>query len=56
MKYRVAKLPAYLGWIDFNLGCSIILPTCSATYANFPSAQAHEGGTLQIKVNYTKVH
>ena len=29
-----------LGWVDLDLGYSPILPTCSATSANFPSAQA----------------
>ena len=36
--YMVANLLANLGWFDFDLGCSTVLPTCSTTSANFPSA------------------
>ena len=36
-------LLACLGWVDFDLGCSTILPSCSASSANFPSAQAQLG-------------
>ena len=28
-----------LGWVDFDLWCSTILPSCSASFASFPSAQ-----------------
>ena len=38
--YRVTHLLANLGWVDFYLGCSTILPRCSATSAKFPPAQA----------------
>ena len=38
--YRVAHFRANLGWLDFDLGCSTILPSCSASSANFTSAQA----------------
>ena len=31
---RGCHLVANLGWVDFDVGCSTILPTCSATYAN----------------------
>ena len=41
--YRAGHLLSNLGWVDFDLECSIILPTCSATSANFPSAQAELG-------------
>ena len=46
-----------LGWVDFDLGLSIILSTCSATSPDVPSAQAEltECGTAQIKVNPTQV-
>ena len=30
-------------WFEFDLGCSTILPSCSASSANFPSAQAEPG-------------
>ena len=43
-----------LGWVDFDFGCSTILPSCSASSANFSSAQA-EPGTTKIKVIQTKV-
>ena len=33
--YRVVHLLVNLGWVDFDLGCSIILPSCSASSANF---------------------
>ena len=52
--HRVAHLLVNLGWVDFDLGYSTILPSCSASSANFPSAQA-EGGTAKIKVNSTQV-
>ena len=41
--YSVTHLLANFGWIDFDLGCSTILPSCSASSANFPSAQAEPG-------------
>ena len=41
--YREGHLLANLGWVEFDLGCSTILPTCSATSAKFPSAQAELG-------------
>ena len=41
--YRVANLLANLGWVDFDFLCSTILPTSSASSANFPSAQAEPG-------------
>ena len=46
-----------LGWVYFDLRCSTIFPTCSASSANVPSAQAEpEGGTIaQIKVNPTQL-
>ena len=45
--YRVDHL--LLGWVDFDLWCSTILPqapSCSASSANFPSAQAEPGRGL----------
>ena len=42
-KYRVTHLLANLGWVDFDLGCSIILPSCSAASAKFPPVQAESG-------------
>ena len=41
--YRVTHLLVNLGWVDFDLGCFTILPSCSASSANFPSAQAEPG-------------
>ena len=41
--YRVTHLLANLGWVDFDLGCSTILPSSSGSSANFPSAQAQPG-------------
>ena len=41
--YRVTHLLANLGWVDFDLGCSTILPSCSAASAKFPPAQAELG-------------
>ena len=41
--YRVTHLLANLGWFDLDLGCSTILPSCSASSAKFPSAQAEPG-------------
>ena len=38
--YRETHLLANLGWVDYDLGCSTILPSCSGSSANFPSAQA----------------
>ena len=52
--YRVTHLLANLGWVDLDLECSTILPSCSASSANCPSAQA-EGGTSKIKVNPTQI-
>ena len=43
LRYRVANLLANLGWVDFYLGCSTIFPSCSASCANFSSAQAEPG-------------
>ena len=42
-----------LGWVDLDVGRSPMLPTCSATSANFhqPGQNWAEGGTAQIKVN-----
>ena len=53
-------LLANLGWVDFDSGCFTILPTCSATFADFPSARAELGrgwnSTDQSQPNYpTKV-
>ena len=42
--YRVTNLPVNLGWVDLDLGCSTILPTCSATSARFPPSP---GRTMQ---------
>ena len=42
-KYRETHLLANLGWVDLDLGYSTILPSCSASSANFPSAQAEPG-------------
>ena len=55
--YRAWHLPANMGLVDFDLGCSTVSPTISATSANFPSAQAKlgRGGTAQMKVNATQV-
>ena len=41
--YRGTHLLANLGWVDFDLECSTILPSCSTSSANFPSAQAEPG-------------
>ena len=41
--YRVRHLLANLGWVDFDMGCSTILPTCSATSASFLSARIEQG-------------
>ena len=41
--YRVTLLLANLGWVDFDLGCSTILPSCSAASAKFPPSQAKLG-------------
>ena len=41
--YRVTHLHANQGWVDFDLGCSNILPSCSAAFAKFPPAQAESG-------------
>ena len=41
--YRVVHLLANLGWVDFDLGCSTILPSCSASSANFSSVKAEIG-------------
>ena len=51
----MTHLLANLGWVDFDLGCSIILPSYSATSSKFPSAQAEFGGTVKIQVNSTQV-
>ena len=51
---RSVHLLANLDWVDFDLGCSPILPSSSASSVHFLSAQA-EGGTAKIKVNPTKV-
>ena len=55
--YRVTHLHANQGWVDFDLGCSTILPSCSAAFAKFPPAQAEsaESGTVKIQVNPTQV-
>ena len=37
-----------VGWVDFDLLRSTILPSCSA---NFPRQNQTEGGTAKIKVN-----
>ena len=47
--YRVTHLLANLGWVDFDFGCFAILPTCSASSANFPSAKAEPGRVLNIQ-------
>ena len=44
--YREGHMLANLGWIEFNLGYSTVLPSCSATSANFPSVQAELGRGL----------
>ena len=49
-KYKEVHLQANLGWVDFDFGCSTLLPSCSARSANFTSAQA-ESGPIKIKVN-----
>ena len=41
--YRVTHLLANLGWVDFDLECSTILPSCPASSAKFPPAQAESG-------------
>ena len=41
--YMGTHLLANLGWVDFDLECSTILPSCSTSSANFPSAQAEPG-------------
>ena len=42
-KYRETPLLTNLGSVDFDLGYSAILPSCSSSSANFPSAQAETG-------------
>ena len=42
-KYKEVHLQANLGWVDFDFGCSTLLPSCSARSANFTSAQAESG-------------
>ena len=37
-KYRVFEQLAGLGWVDLDLGCSIILPVCSTISAKIQSA------------------
>ena len=54
MIYRVKHPQSNLDWVDFDLGCSTILASCSASSASFPTAQA-AGGTCKIKVNPTQV-
>ena len=48
---------ADLSWVDLDLGCSIILPNCSAFSAQIPSAhpESADSGTPKIKVKPTKV-
>ena len=41
--YRASHVLVDLGWVDFDLGDSTILPICLATSAKFPSAQADLG-------------
>ena len=43
-----------MGWVESCLGCSAIMPSCSAIYAQFPSAKADDR-TTNIKVNPTKL-
>ena len=37
-EYRVFRQLVDLGWVDLDLGCSTILPSCSAITAEIPSA------------------
>ena len=41
--YWVRHLLANLGLVDFDLGCSTILPTYSASSVNFPVSQTELG-------------
>ena len=45
-----------LGWVDFDLGCSPVLPSCPASSAWFPPAQAYSGRQWnnKNKLNRTK--
>ena len=38
--YRVSHLVIDLGLVDLEIECSTILPTCQATSAKFPPAEA----------------
>ena len=49
--YRATHLLANLGWVDFDLRCSTILPSCPASSAKFPPAQAEWAGQLGIRRN-----
>ena len=54
MLYRVTHLLANLGWADLDLVCSTILPSCPASSANFPSAQAEPDRVEQPKSKSTQ--
>ena len=41
--YRVSHQVSELGLVDFDLDVQLILPRCSASSANLPSAQAESG-------------
>ena len=41
--YRVTNLLANLYWVDFDLGCSTILPAAQPLLAKFPPAEAESG-------------
>ena len=41
--YRMGHLVGQLGWIDYGLRCSNILPSCSAFSTNFPTVNRQRG-------------
>ena len=43
VQYRAGHLLGQFGWVDFGLGCSTILPSCTAISANLPTARAEIG-------------
>ena len=42
LQYRLFHQLSDLGWVDLDLGCSIILLSCAVISAKIPSAQAEE--------------
>ena len=58
MLYRMTLVVANLGWVDFDLGCSIILPSCPDDSAKFHLHRQNvaDSRLTKILVNPTKVH